>query len=374
MAKRQLGRLAIVFGACSALTIGAFGVPGAGADARTSVPDAFTQPAKKRACSAEKKILKKAEANTAEAEDTGTVKEYKRALKVEHSAAEDLADCKQEGSATTGKVRREPINKSTANPFAVAGTVGQDQPVTPVVVDGPTAVDPSQVGLYGGTMDYQQCDKEQLKTFLTQNQDKGTAWAEVRGITFQELPSYIDKLTPVLLRSDTRVTNHSFKNGKATPLQSVLQAGTAVLVDEYGEVVTKCYCGNPLKPPSYTPPYYPPTYQGTTTTQYYEEPPHYGPKWPEWTPTNITVIEVTVRVEIRIFVLVDSKTGQTFNRPAGTDGTSDTPTNTQSTPRKQSSPTPTPTTTTTYPRYTTTTMDPHCYYLDPMDPDSLVCA
>jgi hypothetical protein len=38
----------------------------------------------------------------------------------------------------------------------------------------------------------------------------------------------------VILQRDTRVTNHGFRNGRATPTQSILQAGTAVLVDEYG--------------------------------------------------------------------------------------------------------------------------------------------
>ena len=44
-------------------------------------------------------------------------------------------------------------------------------------------------------------------------------------------PTFIRELTPTLLTQDTRVTNHGYKNGKATPHQSILQKGTAVLVD-----------------------------------------------------------------------------------------------------------------------------------------------
>jgi hypothetical protein len=108
----------------------------------------------------------------------------------------------------------------------------------------------------------------------------------------------------MLLRSDTRVTNHGWKNGKITAIQVVLQAGTAVLVDEKGFPVVKCYFGNPLTPPEA----YPPTYT--------------GPKWGSFNPGSLTVIEKNVTI-IDIFVVVDPHTGQSFQRPRGTDGTQD---------------------------------------------------
>ena len=94
--------------------------------------------------------------------------------------------------------------------------------------------------------------------------------------------SYIRSLRPVTLTRDTRVTNYSFEDGKAVGFQSILQAGTAVLVDRYGEPVARCRCGNPLSKPiyyreakcQYCPPHYnppPPCYYkpydgyGTTT-------------------------------------------------------------------------------------------------------------
>lgn len=51
-------------------------------------------------------------------------------------------------------------------------------------------------------------------------------------------------------RADTRVTNHGFADGRATEIQSILQAGTAVFVDDTGLPVVKCSCGNPLGRPA----------------------------------------------------------------------------------------------------------------------------
>ncbi|GAP52775.1 serine/threonine protein kinase [Streptomyces azureus] len=52
-----------------------------------------------------------------------------------------------------------------------------------------------------------------------------------------------------MLRADTGVTNHGFRAGRAAVLQAVLQAGTAVLVDDRGVPRVRCACGNPLRPP-----------------------------------------------------------------------------------------------------------------------------
>lgn len=109
-------------------------------------------------------------------------------------------------------------------------------------------------------------------------------------------------------RTDTAVTNHGYANGRATTIRSVLQAGTAVLVDRYGVPRVKCNCGNPLTPPRT---YATPTYVGT--------------RWPRFRPAGITIVQRTT-VVINIFVLVDPTTGESFDRPAGTTGIDDTPT------------------------------------------------
>src|SRR4051794_41934788 len=73
-------------------------------------------------------------------------------------------------------------------------------------------------------------------------------------------------LTSVTLRSDTAVTNHGFRNDRASPFESVLQAGTAVLANEYGVPRGRCACGNPPKPPTVKPgPGYKPPRRGVSS-------------------------------------------------------------------------------------------------------------
>jgi hypothetical protein len=210
------------------------------------------------------------------------------------------------GSSKKAKARkkevfREPVTSATNLFTPPAGT---DQNVPPVQPQGASTQSGGQVGLFGGTMNQSSCNKEQLITFLEQNPDKGRAWASTFGINFTDIRTYVTGLTSVLLRSDTRVTNHGWKNGKITNIQVVLQAGTAVLVDEKGFPVVRCYCGNSLTPPEA----YPPRYS--------------GPKWDYFKLESLAVIEKNVTI-IDIFVLVDPKTGQSFQRPRWTDGAQD---------------------------------------------------
>lgn len=138
-----------------------------------------------------------------------------------------------------------------------AATLAGPDPFTPPVSVGDTGqpsaatggglVSARAPGLYGGTGDLTRCDKAQLAAFLGADRAKAAAWAGVRGIPVDAIAAYIDGLTPKILTVDARVTNHGFRGGVATPRQSVLQAGTAVLVDDAGEPVVRCKCGNPLK-------------------------------------------------------------------------------------------------------------------------------
>ncbi len=103
-------------------------------------------------------------------------------------------------------------------------------------------------GLYGGTEILNTCDKEALIAFMEDNLDKAAAWAGIQDIDVDDIPEFVRSLTDVILQVDTRVTNHGFRNGVANPINSVLQAGTAVLVDTFGIPRVRCYCGNPLQP------------------------------------------------------------------------------------------------------------------------------
>ena len=108
-------------------------------------------------------------------------------------------------------------------------------------------------GPYGGTGSDFVCDRELLIRSLRARPDRLEEWARVLGITPEigAVARYIRKLKPVTLTQDTRVTNHSFVDGRAVGYQAILQAGTAVLVDENGEPVARCRCGNPLLEPVY---------------------------------------------------------------------------------------------------------------------------
>ncbi len=172
--------------------------------------------------------------------------------------------------------------------------------------------------LYGGSKDKNVADKERELQFLEQNPQKAAAfcealnsdptlrWSGGNKVSPEQLRAYFDELTPMLLTRDIRVTNYGYKNGRPTPRQSVLQAGQMILVDRYGVPRKRCECGNPLTPPK--PSSKPPVYT--------------GPKWPGFDPTTIIVIQQTT-VVINIFTVIDVHTGETFVRPAGTEGGSD---------------------------------------------------
>ena len=168
-----------------------------------------------------------------------------------------------------------------------------------------TSLHGSTPGLYGGTQNNSTCDANQLVSFLQANPDKAKAWASVFGGKPADIPGFVRTLTPVLLDRDTRVTNHGYKNGQATTLQSVLQAGTAVMVDQFGTPRVKCNCGNPLTEPV-----------ALTTTPVYQ-----GPKWPEFDPSTVVIVQQNVKVNV--FVLNDVVTGDRFTRPVGSDGSDD---------------------------------------------------
>ncbi len=157
-------------------------------------------------------------------------------------------------------------------------------------------------GLYGGSGNTHVCDAQQLVGFLQQHPDKAAAWAGVLGIATSKIADYVATLTPVLLTNDTLVTNHGYRNGHATTLQSVLQAHTAVMVDATGTPRVKCNCGNPLTPAD-----------PTVTTARLR-----GTGWPGYTPTQVTVVNAGPVTQS--FILVNITTGATYTQPVGNGG------------------------------------------------------
>ena len=158
-------------------------------------------------------------------------------------------------------------------------------------------------GLYGGTQDSTACDAAKMITYLGANPDKANAWASVQGIDPSTVGDYIGKLTPVILTTDTWVTNHGYRDGAATARPAVLQAGTAVLVDTYGTPRAKCSCGNPLTPPPDN------TNLDHTKTQ--------GTPWPDYQPANVTTITPAPQPATDL-TLTNIQTGTTYQLPVGT--------------------------------------------------------
>jgi hypothetical protein len=211
----------------------------------------------------------------------------------------------------------EPAASSGIDPYTESVDDPDNPPAEPATSEvpsdggsnGPAGISTAsggQPGLYGGTRNNSSCDKAKLTEFLLANPSKAAAWAGVQGIPVDQIAAYIEGLTPILLTSDTRVTNHGYKNGRATVINAVLQKGTAVLVDDYGRPVVRCACGNPLAPPRQV-----------------TQPKYHGQQWNGWNTTNVIVVQQTT-IQINIYILVDVETGERFGRRAGTDGRDDT--------------------------------------------------
>jgi hypothetical protein len=216
--------------------------------------------------------------------------------------------------ASAGEIFLSPAGDPGKNTFTP--NVGAPPPVTPTSAPSSNAVvatvpssgangkvaslSGAEPGLYGGTRDSSSCDAKKMVDYLNANPDKARAWASVEGISVAQVSDYVSQLTPIILRVDTRVTNHGYLNGRATSIQSVLQAGTAVLVDRYGVPRVKCNCGNPLSEPV-----------AVTSAPSYT-----GEKWPTFSPTTIVVVNVSTTI-INNFTLVNINTGGNIVRVAG---------------------------------------------------------
>ncbi|ARZ72047.1 hypothetical protein SMD11_6471 [Streptomyces albireticuli] len=196
----------------------------------------------------------------------------------------------------------DPFTASTAKG---AGAEATDAPKS---TGGTRAVEGSTPGLYGGTQSLASCDVERQIRYLTDDQAKARAFAGAAEITPDRIPSYLRGLTSAHLRTDTRVTNHGYKNGSATTYQAVLQAGTAVLVDDRGLPRVRCACGNPLGPPADA--------EGTPKAK--------GRSWSAYRAADVGTVSPAGKA-LDVLVLYDAHSEQWFERPVGTQGDQDRP-------------------------------------------------
>src|SRR3954470_9085930 len=156
-------------------------------------------------------------------------------------------------------------------------------------------------GLYGGTKT-NICDAAMIERYLSDHPKMAEAWAKAQGpsVTPDQIHDFLASLTPVTLLSDTAVTNNDYRDGQAVPFQSVLQAGTAVLIDERGVPRVRCACGNPLGRP------------GPRPSPRYE---YEGRKWLRFDDKAVTVIR-PARESLNTFVLMQPG-GVVVDRPPG---------------------------------------------------------
>ena len=204
-----------------------------------------------------------------------------------------------------GEVFLQPAATTGPNPFtstvASAISPSANPSASPSASPSPTAAPSSSPGgatvlrtksgetpgLYGGTNRLGACDPGLLVRYLQANPSKAQAWVAALNadpslswsgghtVRTDQIAAFVAELTPVVLRSDTRVTNNGFVNSSPDPYQAVLQRGTAVLVDRYGVPRSRCACGNPLGSPRPTP---------TTPT-------YTGDPWPGFNPTTVVVVQ-----------------------------------------------------------------------------------
>jgi hypothetical protein len=214
-----------------------------------------------------------------------------------------LVGCGDAGATIT----RLTVGTAGPDPYVVMS--GTDRKEIKTSPRGGGTMDGDAPGLYGGTRRAATCDPAKLVAFLQANPDKARAWASVHKIKPGDIQRFVSRLTPVLLRVDTLVTNHGFRDGKPTATPAVLQAGMGVLVNEYGVPVVKCNCGNPLGRPDQK--------ISTRNAKYT------GQKWPGFSGGKVT--KIRTRRAVGSFVLVDPDATIGFQRPAATTGAADGP-------------------------------------------------
>ncbi|MEW2167350.1 DUF6777 domain-containing protein [Streptomyces sp. NPDC007084] len=209
------------------------------------------------------------------------------------------------------EVLLQPVSEHGPDPFTASTVTSTGTPPsvtrTPQPKDsgdeGPRAYSGATPGLYGGTRNTGSCDVERQVRALAADPARTRAFAQSSGIDPGSVPDYLRELTSVLLRADTRVTNHGFRDGQATSFPSVLQAGTAVLVDDRGVPRVRCACGNPLGRPT-----------GTDA-----DPATRGRPWSGYRPARVVVV-TPAPVVITDLTILDVTAGTWIGRPVGQDG------------------------------------------------------
>lgn len=165
-------------------------------------------------------------------------------------------------------------------------------------------------GFYGGAGSLDVCDATAALDQLTDDADKAQAWVDALNddtdldwsggskLAADDIEAYIAELTPVLLKADVRVTNHAYDAGRVTAFQSVLQRGSAVMIDALGVPRARCASFGPLiaAAPAGSPKYR-------------------GEEWDGFDKTKLVVVTPGARIDG--FRIVDVHTGKTVDIAVG---------------------------------------------------------
>ncbi|MFC9272924.1 DUF6777 domain-containing protein [Streptomyces zhihengii] len=202
----------------------------------------------------------------------------------------------------------DPFTASTAR----SGAAFTPPPVTPAPKspsgNGTTlrTISGSTPGLYAGIQETPGCDVEAQIRLLGKDKARARAFADGAGVEAGDIASFLRGLTPVQVRADTRVTGHGFDGGRAAAHQGVLQAGTAVLVDQYGSPRVRCAAGSPLRQPI------------AVTTAVVPK----GKPWSGYRADRVIVVKPATQV-VNNLLIVNLADGSWIERPTGTDGEED---------------------------------------------------
>ena len=206
-----------------------------------------------------------------------------------------------------------------AAPAEAADVEGVEDLDEPVALAG-RRVRGNATALYTGARDEAPCDVEALTELLTgddADEALADAWFAALDLHVEDggRDGYLDDLTALRLRLDTRVTAHGRTGGDgdggARAYQAVLQAGTAVLVDDRGIPRARCAGATPLAEVD-------PGAEGDVDPD--AEPANPDEAWDGFDPAAVVVVEPGTTTEG--FEVAGGAAGP-FVRPLGSDGDRD---------------------------------------------------
>ena len=165
--------------------------------------------------------------------------------------------------AADKSLRLQPAQAAAPGPFvttpaaapveiAAAATAKIDAVLAELIWDFGTETkitDGDAPALFAAHPDRAACDVTAMAEALAADQSVAAAFAAPLRIAPNQIAGYLGTLAPLALAHDTVVVNHDYVDGDVAAVNSVLQAGTPVLVDATGTPRVRCSGVSPLAIP-----------------------------------------------------------------------------------------------------------------------------